>query len=193
METSLAELWLPILLSAVFVFVVSSILHMVIPIHKGDFKKLPGEDKVLEAMRAQSIAPGSYMFPCAESMKDMGTPEMIAKCNQGPVGIMTVTASGPPAMGKNLVMWFIYSVIIGIFVAYIAGLALERGAEYMAVFRLTATAGLLGYAAPAMVDSIWKWQKWSITMKFIFDGVCYGLTTAGTFAWLWPAAASAAS
>ena len=68
----LAELWLPILLSAAAVFIVSSILHMVIPIHKGDFEKMPGEDKVLETMRSHDLQPGSYMFPCAESMKDMG-------------------------------------------------------------------------------------------------------------------------
>ena len=185
----LTELWFPILLSAVFVFLVSSILHMVIPIHKGDFKKMPGEDKVLEAMRSQNLQPGSYMFPCAESMKDMATPEMIEKCNKGPVGIMTVTVSGPQGMGKNLVMWFIFSVIIGIFVAYLASLSLSHGADFWAVFRLTATAAILGYGATHIVDSIWKWQKWGITIKFIFDGVLYGLVTAGTFAWLWPAAA----
>ncbi len=185
----LTELLFPILLSAVFVFVVSSILHMVIPIHRGDFAKLPGEEKLLEAMRSENLQPGSYMFPCAESMKDMGTPEMIEKCNKGPVGFMTVIPNGPPAMGKNLMMWFIYSIIISIFVAYIAGLGLERGAEYMIVFRMTCTAAILGYAASAMVDSIWKGQKWSITLKFIFDGVLYGLVTAGTFAWLWPDAA----
>ena len=51
----LADLWLPIVLSAVLVFVVSSILHMVIPIHKGDYKKLPGEDQVLESMRGAGV------------------------------------------------------------------------------------------------------------------------------------------
>ncbi len=185
----LTELLFPILLSAVFVFIVSSILHMVIPIHKGDFAKLPGEEKLLNAMRSENVQPGSYTFPCAGTMKDMGTPEMIEKCNKGPVGVMTVTANGPPTMGKYLAMWFIYSIIIGIFVAYIAGLGLERGASYMTVFRMTAAAAILGYGASAMVDSIWKYQKWGITMKFVFDGVAYGLTTAGTFAWLWPEAA----
>ena len=189
METSLAELWLSILLSAVFVFIVSSILHMVIPIHKGDFAKLPGEEKLLEAMRSENLQPGSYMFPCGESMKDMGTPEMIEKCNKGPVGIMTVTVNGPQAMGKYLVMWFMYSILIGIFVAYIAGLGLEHGASFMTVFRMTAAAAILGYAASAVVDSIWKYQRWGITLKFVFDGLLYGLTTAATFAWLWPDAA----
>ncbi len=185
----LAELWLPILLSAVFVFIVSSILHMVIPIHKDDFAKLPGEEKQLDAMRAQNLQPGSYAFPRADSMKDMGTPEMIEKCSTGPVGIMTVTASGPPAMGKYLSMWFIYSIFIGIFVAYIAGLGLAHGAEFWPVFRMTAATAILGYAASSVVDSIWKYQRWGITMRFVFDGLLYGLATALAFAWLWPDAA----
>ncbi len=185
----LTELLFPILLSAVFVFVASTILHMVIPIHKGDFAELPGEEKLLDAMRSENVQPGSYTFPCAGTMKDMGTPEMIEKFNKGPVGFMTVIPNGPMNMGKNLVIWFIYSIIIGIFVAYIAGLGLERGASFMAVFRMTAAAAILGYSASAMVDSIWKGQKWSITIKFIFDGLVYGLTTAATVAWLWPTAA----
>ncbi len=40
-----------------------------------------------------------------------------------------------------------------------------------------------------MVDSVWKGQKWGITMKFVFNGVLYGLTTAATFARLRPEAA----
>jgi hypothetical protein len=184
---ALTELWLPILLSAVFVFIVSSIFHMVIPIHKGDFRKLPGEDKVLAEMRAQGLLPGSYAFPCCESMKEMGSPEMTAKCNLGPVGFMTVMPNGPCNMGKSLVLWFLYSVLIGVLVAYVAGLGLSRGAAFMPVFRLAGTAGILGYAVGALPDSIWKGQKGSITLKFVFDGVVYGLVTGATFAWLWPA------
>jgi hypothetical protein len=185
---SLTELWLPILLSGVFVFIASTLLHMVIPIHKGDFKKLPGEDAVLEAMRSKGIKPGTYMFPCAASMKDMGSPEMIEKCKRGPVGFMTVVPSGAPGMGKNLVQWFVFCLLVALFVAYIAMLGLERGDEYMTVFRLTGTAGILGFAMGAFPESIWKGQSWGITAKFVFDGVVYGLVTAGTFGWLWPAA-----
>ena len=43
---ALADLWLPILVSGVVVFVVSSVIHMLIPIHRGDYAKLPGEDAV---------------------------------------------------------------------------------------------------------------------------------------------------
>ena len=184
----LTELLFPILLSAVFVFIASSILHMVIPIHKGDFAKLPGEEKLLQAMRTENLQPGSYTFPCAGTMKDMGTPEMIEKFNQGPVGFMTVLPNGPPAMGKSLMLWFVFSIVIGVFVAYIAGVGLGRGVEFMTVFRMTAAAAILGYAASALVDSIWKGQSWTITLKFVFDGLVYGLVTAGTFAWLWPEA-----
>ena len=43
---SISALWLPILLSAVIVFVASSIIHMVLPVHRGDYRKLPEEDRV---------------------------------------------------------------------------------------------------------------------------------------------------
>lgn len=185
---ALTELWLPILLSAVFVFIASSIIHMAIPVHKGDFKKMPGEDKVLAEMRAQGLQPGSYMFPCAGSMKDMCTPEMIEKCKQGPVGFLTVVPSGAPGMGKNLVQWFLYCVVISAFVAYVATLSLNRGAALMPVFRLACVVALLGYAMHALPDSIWKGQQWSITIKFVCDGIIYGLITGVTFGWLWPAA-----
>lgn len=184
---SMTELWLPILLSAVFVFVVSSIFHMVIPIHKGDFKKLPGEEKVLAEMRAQGVQPGSYGFPCCESMKDMGSPEMTAKCKLGPVGSMTVIPNGPCNMGKSLVLWFLYSILIGVIVALAAGPSLHRGAAFANVFHLAGLAAVLGYAMGALPESIWKGQKWSITLKFVFDGVVYGIVTGATFGWLWPA------
>ncbi len=149
---AITELWMPILLAAVFVFVASSILHMVIPIHKNDFKKLPGEAKLLEAMRGEQVRPGTYMFPLAENMKDMGSPEMIAKCEQGPVGFMTVIANGPPAMGKNLIQWFIYTIVVGAFVAYITALSLGRGVEFYVVFRLTGTIAILAYALSAVPE-----------------------------------------
>ena len=37
----LAALWLPILLSAVIVFVVSSLIHMVLPWHENDYVRVP--------------------------------------------------------------------------------------------------------------------------------------------------------
>jgi len=182
----LADLWLPIVLSSVLVFIASSILHMVIPIHKNDYKKMPGETAVLAAMREQGVKPGQYMFPCAGSMKNMCTPEMTAKFALGPVGHATVLPNGAPAIGKSLIQWFLFSVLISVFVAYIGHLAVSYGAEYRQVFRVTGTVGVLAYGIAVIPDSIWKGVSWCTTAKFVFDGIVYGLLTAGTFAWLWP-------
>ncbi len=187
----LTDLWLPILLSAVFVFIASSILHMVIPIHKGDYKKIPGEDLVLAEMRAQGLQPGEYMLPCASCMKDMASPEMIEKFNQGPVGFLTVMPNGPWTMGKSLVQWFIYSLLVSVFTAYVARHALDPGDAYLTVFRLTGTVAVLAYAFANIPNSIWRGASWGTALKFTFDGIVYGLVTAGAFGWLWPAAAAA--
>lgn len=184
----LTQLWLPILLAAVFVFIASSILHMVIPIHKGDFKKMPGEERILAEMRTAGVQPGLYMFPGSESMKDCGSPEFIEKCKKGPVGFVTVIPSGAPGMGKNLLQWFIYCVGISVLVAFLAAHVVSTGAAGKAVFHVTALAAVLGYAMGVFPESIWKGQKWSITLKFVFDGVVYGVVTGATFMWLWPAA-----
>jgi uncharacterized protein with PQ loop repeat len=183
---TLILLWVPILLSAFFVFVVSSILHMAIPIHKGDFRKLPNEDKVLKAMRDQGVTPGDYMFPCPASMKEMASPEMVAKYKQGPVGQMTIMPSGPINMGRSLLQWFLYSILISTFTAYVSMFGLPPGSHYTMVFQVTGAAAILGYAFTSIPNSIWKGVSWSTTAKYVFDGVVYGLVTAGTFGWLWP-------
>jgi len=59
----LTALWLPILLSAVIVFVASFIMHMLLPYHRSDYKPLPGEDKVLATPRAAGLKRGLYLFP----------------------------------------------------------------------------------------------------------------------------------
>jgi hypothetical protein len=186
--TFLAQLWLPILLSAVFVFIVSSVIHMALPIHKGDCKKLKNEDAVLESLRANGVEPGAYVFPCAGSMKEMGSPEMIEKQKRGPVGWLTVAPSGGFHLGESLAWWFVFCLIVGVFAAYVGWHALGAGAAYRAVFRITGAAAVLGYAVGHFQDSVWKGVRWGTTVKFILDGVVYGLVTAGTFGWLWPAA-----
>ncbi len=183
----LADLWLAILLSAVFSFIASSIIHMVIPIHKGDYKRLPGEEEILALMRKHSVGRAEYHFPFCDSMKDMGSEEMIAKLNQGPVGILSLMPNGPWQMGKTLGQWFAYLVLVSVFVAYIASKSLAAGADYLDVFQITGATAVLAYGISTIPNSIWKPSPWSTTARFIFDGVVYGLLTAGTFAWLWPA------
>jgi len=182
----LTSLWLPILLSAVAVFIASSIIHMALPYHRSDYKKLPNEEKILEAMRAVGVVPGNYNFPRVESHKEMGTAEVVEKFKRGPVGIMNVVPNGPPVMWKYLLTWFIYCLVISVFVAYIVGRSLSPQAEYLAVFRLAGVVAFLSYSAAQAHDSIWKGQAWSATIKVMFDGLIYGLLTAGFFGWLWP-------
>ena len=104
----LTALWLPILVSAVIVFFASSIMHMVLFYHKSDYRKLPDEDRVTDAMRSAGVTRGpAYFFPYF-SFKEMKSAPAVEKMKRGPVGLLTVLPSGPPAMGKNLAQWFLY-------------------------------------------------------------------------------------
>jgi hypothetical protein len=182
----MTALWLPILLSAVIVFVASSIMHMALPYHKSDYRKLPEEDKALDALRTAGVTPGRvYFFPYT-THKEMKSPEVVERFKRGSVGLLTVLPSRAPAMGKHLVQWFIYSVAIGVFVAYLTGRTRGPGTQYVEVFRVAGTTGFLGYAGAQIQDSIWKGQTWGVTFKHVFDGLICGLLTAGTFGWLWP-------
>jgi len=181
----LTALWLPILLSAIFVFIASSIMHMLLPYHKGDYRQLPDEDKVLAALRGAALSRGLYILPYG-THKDMKSPAMIEKYKQGPVGMLTVFPSGPPAMPKFLVQWFAFTLIISFFVAYLTGHTVPFGTNYRAVFRVAGTAAFLAYGLGNLSNGIWKGQPWSMTVKEVIDGFIYGLLTAGTFGWLWP-------
>jgi len=97
-HVSLAALWLPILLSAVIVFVVSSIIHMALPIHKNDYRKLPDEDNVADALRSAGVTPGRmYILPHCDH-KNMKSPEVVEKFKRGPVGLITIRPNGAPSM-----------------------------------------------------------------------------------------------
>ncbi len=182
----LTALWAPILLAAVIVFVASSVIHMVLPFHRSDYAPMPDENGVLEALRKFSLAPGDYHFPHATSMKALKDAAFMEKMTKGPVGFMTVLPSGPPAMGKNLAQWFVYSVVVGIFAAYVAGRALPPGAHYLKVFRFAGVTAFTGYALALWQNTIWYRRAWTTTLKSTIDGFVYGLLTAGTFGWLWP-------
>ena len=182
----LSSLWLPIFLSAVFVFVVSSIVHMASPWHKGDYPKMANEEQVMDALRALNIPPGDYMMPRPSSRQEMRSPEFTEKMKKGPVLMMTVWPAGQMQMGSTFVLWFLYATVVGLFSAYVAGRALQPGAEYLQVFRFAGVAAFLGYAVALWQMSIWYHRSWMTTFKLTVDGLIYALLTAGTFGWLWP-------
>lgn len=181
----LAALWLPIVLSAVIVFIASSILHMVLPYHKSDYQKLPDEDKLLPGLRAAGLKRGLYVFPFC-TQKEMKSPAMIEKYKQGPVGMMTIFHNGPPAMPKFLGLWFAYCFVISLIVADLAAHTVYPFATQHHIFRVVGVPAFLAYGLSNVVNSIWKGQTWSMTIKEVIDGLIYAALTAATFAWLWP-------
>jgi hypothetical protein len=180
------QLWLPILLSAVLVFFASSVIHMMTKWHAGDFAILPNEDKTMDALRPLNIPPGEYMMPRAGSMEAMKSPEFQAKFAKGPVAILNMMPGGTMDMKKPLTNWFLFSVVVSLFAAYLAGRALPPGSAYLTVFRFAGTTAFIGYTLGNWPQSIWYARPWSTTMRSTLDGLLYGLLTGGAFGWLWP-------
>jgi hypothetical protein len=182
---SLASLWLAILLSAVLVFIASSVLHMVLKYHRTDFAQVPNEDAVASALRA--VPPGDYMLPYAAGPEAMKDPAFQERMKRGPIAVMTIMGEGmQTAFRKSLAMWFVYSLIVSLLAAYIASRALGPGAPYLDVFRFAGTTAFIGYSLATAQQSIWYGKKWSTTIKSMVDGLIYGLLSAGVFGWLWP-------
>ena len=188
---ALADLWLPILLSAVFVFIASSVIHMALPWHKKDYRGLPDEDAVLDVLRSTGTKSGDYMFPFCEGYAESNTDEMKAKFEKGPVGTLTIWPEGGFNMGTAMGAWFGFTLLVSLFSGYLCTLSAEAGADYGTVQQIAGTAGILGFAFWHVPVSVWKGVRWSTTLRFVLDGILYGLIVGGTFGWLWPAAAAA--
>jgi hypothetical protein len=182
----LTALWVPILLSAVLVFITSSIIHMVLRYHNRDYTRLPNEEAVRAAIRSGNPAPAQYIIPYAAEMKEMETPEMKQKYAEGPIAVLNLKRPGTFSMGPSLTQWFIYTLVVSLFIGYVAAAALPPGTEYLRVFRIVGATGFLAYAAGQVPGAIWMGKPWSVAWKEVLDGLIYGLVTAGAFGWLWP-------
>lgn len=191
MNVDLMSLWLPIVVSAVAVFIASSIVWMVLPHHKSDYGALPDENAIMAAFRAQNVRPGMYCIPSmigADGKPNCKDPAFQEKLKAGPWATFNVMASWPN-MGRSLGLWFVYLLVIGAVVAFVAGSTLAPGAPFRAVFQLVTAAAFLPFACMAVPQHIWKGLPASIVVKEFFDGVAYALITGAVFAWLWPDAA----
>jgi hypothetical protein len=182
------SLWIPVLVSAVAVFVVSSIMHMALKYHKADYKRLPNEDAVRDVLGKGNLPPGLYQMPYCTDMKSMGDPATKAKFEKGPVAVITVIPNGMPAMPKHLAQWFMFSLFVSFTAAYIARHTLHPGEDGMLVMRITGAVAFAAYGLTNVLDSIWKGQPWSNTGRAMIDGAIYAVTTGATFRMLWPAA-----
>jgi hypothetical protein len=181
-----SQLVLPILLSAVLVFVVSSVLHTVLKYHHKDIQKLGNEEEVRAALKKGNASVGQYFIPYCADHKEMNTPEQLRKFEEGPVGLLMLRPAGRVHMGPVLIQWLIYTIVVSALAAYIAKSTLTSGADYLAVFQVVGASAWLAYAWQAPADSIWKGQPWSVTTKVLIDGLIYAAVTAGAFGWLWP-------
>ena len=186
--TNLAALWLPILLSAVFVFIASSVIHMTPLWHKSEYPALPNEEAARKALGSLNVPPGDYMVPRCDSMKAANTPEFKKKLTEGPRWVVTVLPNGEFAMGGSLLQWFLFTILVAVFAASVSGHALPPGSHYHDVFRFIGATTFMGYAFGQIPQSIWFKRRWSTTFKHVLDGLIYAGVTAGTFGWLWPAA-----
>ena len=187
MNVSLLSLWLPILLSAVAVFVLSFILHSLLRSwHRGDVEGLPDEEGAADALRPFRIPPGDYVMPWCSDPKEMASPEFRAKCEAGPVAIFTILPNRPFDMGRSLVLWFLYGLVVSGMAAFAAGVALDTGAGTWVVFRIVSVVAFAGYAMGVFQSSIWWGRKWAWSLRTAVDGLLYAWTTAALFAWLWP-------
>ncbi|MDQ2985890.1 MAG: hypothetical protein M3R13_04110 [Armatimonadota bacterium] len=183
----LSDLWMPILVSAVFVWIASFLMHMVLPFHKGDWKGLPDENRVAEAL--SGIPAGNYMLPHG-TMADMKDPAFQERQRRGPNGTITIW-DGMVNMGKNLVLTLLSYILIGVFVAYVCWHAFAGDTpEYLDVFRIAGTVAFMAHGLAYIPHVIWYrhvrlWPE-------LLDAAIYGMVTAGTFGWLWPAVSTAA-
>ncbi len=182
------SLWLPVIVSAVVVFVASSILHMALKYHKTDHKLLPNEDAVREAIARGNPSPGVYSTPHCADMKQMKDPAVKAKFEKGPVAMITVLPKGMPMMPKLMALWFGFSVLVSFVAAYVARHTLHPGDDGMLVMRITGTVAFAGYSLSYLSDSVWKGQPWANTLRYVVDGAIYALLTGLTFRLMWPAA-----
>lgn len=182
----LTQLWLPILLSAVFVFIVSSLIHMVLKWHNSDYRAFPNEDEVREAIRKGGAGAGMYALPHCQDMKEMGSEAMGRKYAEGPIGMVYLRTPGPMKLGLCLTQWFLFSLGVGLSAAYLASRTLAPGTPYLQVFRITGTIAFLAYGCGSVVAGIWMGQPWKAVAKDLVDAMLYALVTGGAFGWRWP-------
>lgn len=184
--TPLTALWLPILVSAIFVFIASSIIHMVIKWHDSDYRPVPDETAFGNAIRPLALPPGDYMIPRPKSTAEMKSPEFAEKMRNGPVMVFTVMRNGEMSMGRSLGLWFVYLLVVSTFAAYVAGRALAPGANYLEVFRFVGATAFIAYAVALWQMWIWYHRNLGTTIRSTIDSLIYAMLTAGTFGWLWP-------
>lgn len=179
--------WLPILLSAAAVWIVSTIFGMPFLHHKNDWIGLPpvDEDSFMEFLRKSGTRPGNYLFPDFRTREAMESEKVKKALEEGPVGHLSIWQP-PLTMGGKLAGAFVVHLVVSTLIAYLASIVLPTTAESARVFRVVGTAGILAYCFSFIPNAIWFGAYKRTILASIIDGVVYGLITATIFAWRWP-------
>lgn len=187
----LIDLWLPIALAAVIVFIASSVLWMATPLHKGDYATPPDEADIQGAIKKHSFKPGMYFIPwCRGGHGAMKDPENVRRMNEGPWVLMMIPG-GKPSFGRTLGLWFVNQVIVAALIAYVAHAAIPQGPAapaYLKVFQIVGGVSILAHGGMAAHDTMWKGLSARHTVVKLIDAAVYAALTAGCFAGFWPRA-----
>lgn len=183
---TLPTLWLPILLSAAVVFVISSLIHMVFKWHASDYRGFANEDDIRTVLRAANPGAGRYVVPYCSDMKDMAGEAMQRKYREGPIAHVMVGPTGVPNMGKYLGLWFVWCLAIAAAAAALAGGVLPRDPQHVrAAAKLAGAVTFIAHGFGSVTESIWMMRPWSETAKHVLDAALYAIGTALVFYWLW--------
>lgn len=187
-ELGFGSLWLQVILVAVATFILSAIIWTVMPWHKGDFKNLPDEEAIRQALLSQGVGleAGQWRIPGPTSMAECRTPEFQERYVRGPVGIFQLEKAGPMVMGKRLAMSFGYQLVVAFFVAYVLRQAIETGDTYMRVFQMAGAVAFGAHFFGHVPDAIWFSKSWRRVGLHAFDALLESLIAAGIFASMWP-------
>jgi hypothetical protein len=185
----LAQLWLPIVVSAVLVFVLSAATHMLLPARKTEWGRLAKEGDVQAALRG--LTPGLYAFPASSTPGENPTPEDMKRWAAGPSGWLSLVPAGPINMGRNLGLSLLMNLFVSFTAAYIATLTLgsvplQLFPHERVVFRVISTIGFIAYFAGPIYEAIWYWKPFRSLAMGAVDALLYGLAMGVTFSMMWP-------
>lgn len=187
MNTLLA-LWLPILLSAGVVFVLSSLVHMAIKWHAFDYKGFANDEAVRTALRGDQppVQGVKYVVPYCPDMKEMASDAMRKKYQEGPVAVVIFGPNAQPNMGKYLGMWFLLTLVVAVVVTFLTSRFVPLDHAYAArAAKLAGALTFLAYGFGTIQESIWMFRSWRSTATYLADAVLYALGTGAVFYWLW--------
>ncbi len=181
---SFLHLWLPVVVSAVVVFVLSAASHMVLPWRRNEWGRITEFGPVQAALRG--LAPGLYAFPAAADPKEQMSKEWMDRWAEGPSGWLTLAPPRRISMGRNMALSFLVFLAVALLCAYMAWHALGPAAHARAVFRLVGTIGFMSFGVGSAFNSIWYHRPWRAYASDVVDALLFGLAMAAAFAVLWP-------